>query len=62
MRAKTVVTGIEMFRKLLEFAEAGDNVGCLLSGIAKKDVERGQVLAAPAPSSAHKVPSDRSTC
>ena len=36
-----------MFHKVLEFAEAGDNVGCLLRGVAKKDVERGQVLAAP---------------
>ena len=44
---ETTVTGTEMFHKTLEFAEAGDNVGCLLRGIAKKDVERGQVLAAP---------------
>ena len=44
---KTVVTGIEMFRKLLESAEAGDNIGCLLRGIAKTDIERGQVLAKP---------------
>ena len=44
---ETTVTGTEMFHKVLEFAEAGDNVGCLLRGIAKKDVERGQVLAAP---------------
>ena len=44
---ETVVTGTEMFHKTLEFAEAGDNVGTLLRGIAKKDVERGQVLAAP---------------
>ena len=44
---ESVVTGTEMFHKTLEFAEAGDNVGCLLRGIAKKDVERGQVLAAP---------------
>jgi elongation factor Tu len=42
---KTVVTGIEMFRKLLDFAEAGDNVGCLLRGVDKKNIERGQVLA-----------------
>lgn len=42
---KTVVTGIEMFRKLLDFAEAGDNVGCLLRGINRTDIERGQVLA-----------------
>ena len=44
---ETVVTGTEMFHKTLEFAEAGDNVGCLLRGIDKKGVERGQVLAAP---------------
>ena len=44
---KTVVTGIEMFRKLLDYAEAGDNIGCLLRGINKTDVERGQVLAKP---------------
>ncbi len=44
---KTVITGIEMFRKLLDFAEAGDNVGCLLRGIQKDDIERGQVLAKP---------------
>ena len=44
---KTVVTGIEMFRKLLDEAQAGDNVGALLRGVDKKDIERGQVLAAP---------------
>ncbi|MDD6108056.1 MAG: elongation factor Tu [Clostridiales bacterium] len=44
---ESTVTGTEMFHKTLEYAEAGDNVGCLLRGIAKKDVERGQVLAAP---------------
>ena len=44
---ETVVTGTEMFHKTLEYAEAGDNVGCLLRGIAKSEVERGQVLAAP---------------
>ena len=44
---ESVVTGTEMFHKTLEFAEAGDNVGCLLRGIDKKGVERGQVLAAP---------------
>ena len=43
----TVVTGVEMFRKLLDQAQAGDNVGCLLRGITRKDVERGQVLAKP---------------
>jgi len=45
--AKTVVTGVEMFRKLLDAGEAGDNVGCLLRGIDKDAVERGQVLAKP---------------
>jgi len=44
---KTVVTGVEMFRKTLDEGEAGDNVGCLLRGIEREDVERGQVLAAP---------------
>ncbi len=44
---KSVVTGIEMFRKLLDEAQAGDNIGALLRGIDKKDIERGQVLAAP---------------
>ena len=44
---KTVITGIEMFRKTLDFAEAGDNVGCLMRGVAKNEIERGQVLAKP---------------
>jgi elongation factor Tu len=44
---ETTVTGIEMFRKLLDYAEAGDNIGALLRGVAKTDVERGQVLAKP---------------
>jgi len=44
---KTVVTGVEMFRKLLDQGQAGDNVGCLLRGTKKEDVERGQVLAKP---------------
>ena len=44
---KSVITGIEMFRKLLDYAEAGDNVGTLLRGIDKKEIERGQVLAKP---------------
>src|SRR5256712_10081030 len=44
---KTVVTGVEMFRKTLDEGEAGDNVGCLLRGIEREDVERGQVLAKP---------------
>jgi len=44
---KTVVTGVEMFRKLLDYAETGDNIGCLLRGVERKEVERGQVLAKP---------------
>jgi elongation factor Tu len=44
---KTVVTGVEMFRKLLDEGQAGDNIGCLLRGTGKDDVERGQVLAKP---------------
>ncbi len=44
---KTVVTGVEMFRKLLDRGEAGDNIGALLRGIDREDVERGQVLAKP---------------
>ncbi|NBV51193.1 elongation factor Tu, partial [bacterium] len=51
---KTVVTGIEMFRKLLDQGEAGDNVGVLLRGINKEDVERGQVLCAPGTITPHK--------
>jgi elongation factor Tu len=45
--SKTVVTGVEMFRKLLDRGEAGDNVGCLLRGVDREEVERGQVLAQP---------------
>ena len=45
--SKTVVTGVEMFRKLLDQAEAGDNIGVLLRGVDRKDIERGQVLAKP---------------
>src|SRR3546814_286930 len=44
--AKTICTGVEMFRKLLDQGEAGDNIGALLRGIGREDVERGQVLAA----------------
>jgi elongation factor Tu len=44
---RTVVTGVEMFQKILDVGEAGDNVGCLLRGVERDDVERGQVLAAP---------------
>ena len=50
---KTVVTGIEMFRKLLDFAEAGDNIGCLLRGIQRNQIERGQVLCKPGSIKAH---------
>ena len=46
-KKETTITGIEMFRKLLDYAEAGDNIGTLLRGIDKKDVERGQVLCKP---------------
>jgi elongation factor Tu len=45
--AKTICTGVEMFRKLLDRGEAGDNIGALLRGVSREDVERGQVLAAP---------------
>ncbi|MFN4087534.1 MAG: elongation factor Tu [Alphaproteobacteria bacterium] len=51
---KTVVTGVEMFRKLLDQGEAGDNVGCLLRGTKREDVERGQVLAKPGSITPHK--------
>jgi elongation factor Tu len=51
---KTVVTGVEMFRKLLDQGEAGDNVGCLLRGIGKDAVERGQVLCKPGSVMPHK--------
>ena len=51
---KTVVTGIEMFRKTLDYAEAGDNAGVLLRGISRDDVERGQVLAKPGSVHPHK--------
>ena len=51
---KTVVTGIEMFRKQLDFAEAGDNAGVLLRGINREEVERGQVLAKPGSVHPHK--------
>ncbi|MEZ4501834.1 MAG: elongation factor Tu [Dehalococcoidia bacterium] len=51
---KTTVTGVEMFKKLLDQGEAGDNVGCLLRGIERDDVERGQVLAAPGSITPHR--------
>src|SRR5438132_1111016 len=50
---KTVVTGVEMFHKLLDSGQAGDNVGCLLRGIKREEVERGQVLAKPGSSKPH---------
>ena len=59
-KKKTVVTGIEMFRKLLDFAEAGDNIGTLLRGVAKTDIERGQVLCKPG--SIHPTPSLWARC
>jgi len=52
--SKTVVTGIEMFRKLLDMAEAGDNIGALLRGTKKEEIERGQVLAKPGTITPHK--------
>jgi elongation factor Tu len=51
---KSVVTGVEMFRKLLDEGQAGDNVGCLLRGIEKEGIERGQVLAKPGSIKPHK--------
>ena len=51
---KVVVTGIEMFRKLLDEAQAGDNIGCLLRGVQRTDIERGQVLAKPGSVHPHK--------
>src|SRR5699024_5685087 len=44
---KSTVTGVEMFRKLLDYAEAGDNIGALLRGVSREDIQRGQVLAKP---------------
>jgi elongation factor Tu len=52
--AKTVVTGVEMFRKLLDEGQAGDNVGCLLRGLKREEVERGQVLAKPGSIKPHR--------
>ena len=51
---KSVVTGIEMFRKLLDEAQAGDNIGCLLRGVQRNEIERGQVLAKPGSVHPHK--------
>jgi len=53
--SKTTVTGVEMFRKLLDQGEAGDNVGCLLRGVEREGVERGQVLAKPGSVTPHTV-------
>ena len=50
---KTTVTGVEMFNKMMDFGQAGDNVGCLLRGVKKDEVERGQVLAAPSSITPH---------
>ena len=58
---KTVVTGVEMFRKLLDQGQAGDNIGALLRGVGREDVERGQVLASPARSSRTRTSRPRST-
>ena len=52
--SKTTVTGIEMFRKLLDEAQAGDNIGALLRGVKREDIERGQVLVAPGSTTCHK--------
>ncbi|WP_031387632.1 EF-Tu C-terminal domain-related protein, partial [Desulfonatronum thiodismutans] len=51
---KTVCTGVEMFRKLLDQGQAGDNIGALLRGVKREDVERGQVLAAPKSITPHR--------
>ncbi|OAI82456.1 elongation factor Tu [Exiguobacterium sp. KKBO11] len=51
---KSVCTGVEMFRKLLDYAEAGDNIGALLRGVSRDDIERGQVLAKPNTITPHK--------
>ena len=52
--AKTVVTGVEMFRKLLDQGQAGDNIGALLRGTKREEIERGQVLAKPGSITPHK--------
>ncbi len=53
-KQKTVVTGIEMFRKLLDEAQAGDNIGALLRGVQRDEIERGQVLAKPGTVTCHQ--------
>jgi elongation factor Tu len=50
----TVVTGVEMFRKILDEGQAGDNVGCLLRGVGREEIERGQVLCKPGSITPHK--------
>jgi elongation factor Tu len=60
--AKTTVTGVEMFRKLLDQGEAGDNIGALCRGIKREDVERGQVLAKPGTCTPHTNFSRKCTC
>ena len=57
-----MVTGVEMFKKTLDQGEAGDNVGCLLRGIERDDMERGQVLAKPGSIKPHTKFRPRSTC
>src|SRR5699024_8497669 len=52
---KTTVTGVEMFRKLLDYAEAGDNIGALLRGVSREDISRGQVLAKPGSITPHTI-------
>ena len=59
---KSVVTGVEMFRKILDQGEVGDNVGLLLRGIDKKDIKRGMVIAKPGSYSSYQVQSLRFTC
>jgi elongation factor Tu len=59
---KTIVTGVEMFHKTLDEAEPGDAVGCLLRGVDRDDIERGQVLAKPASIKPSKSAGPRSTC
>ena len=58
----TVVTGVEMFRKILDEGQAGDNVGCLLRGVGREDIERGQVLCKPGSITPHTKFNARSTC
>ena len=59
---KTVVTGVEMFKKLLDAGMAGDNIGALLRGLKREDVERGQVWPSPARSRPTRSSRARSTC